>query len=34
MPYPVLSKDFKNSKKSSDDIKTIMKRYYQETIVQ
>ena len=34
MPYPVLFKDFKNSKKSSEDVKSILKRYYQETSVQ
>ena len=34
VPYPVLYKDFKNSKKSSADIKIILKKYYQETISQ
>lgn len=34
MPYPALLKNFKNSKKSNEDIKAILKRYYQETIVQ
>ncbi|MFV5686814.1 DUF6563 family protein [Flavobacterium sp. GB2R13] len=34
VPYPTLLKDFKSSKKSSEDIKAILKRYYQETVVQ
>ncbi|MFM2368841.1 MAG: hypothetical protein RL619_1141 [Bacteroidota bacterium] len=34
MPYPTLLKDFKNSKKGSEDIKAILKKYYQETLVQ
>jgi hypothetical protein len=33
-PYPTLLKDFKNSKKGSEDIKAILKKYYQETLVQ
>ncbi|MFV8325034.1 DUF6563 family protein [Flavobacterium sp. ZS1P14] len=34
MPYPTLLKDFKNSKKRGEDIKAILKRYYQEAVVQ